>query len=106
MAKKDEFNQTRILADTFRRDMSHKTTMHEVMSLLNVIVPFKEGDPTMQGAPTKLVNGVVHVDTETLKTMFRAAVSQKNHDLVPDVLGLRTAAKNIIDDANQRDTLR
>ena len=96
MAKKEEFDKTASIGVDMARQFRMMDTLSTVMLSLNVAIPFDENNPDLRGAPTVLRDGRLFVDTATLGIHFRNAVAEKNHTLVPDVLGLQDAAKKVI----------
>lgn len=73
------------------------SNISQVNLALNVIIPMDVTNANHRGAPTILgEDGKIYIDTATLKQKFAEAVAVRDPSMVPDVLNLQVAVKNIL----------
>lgn len=96
MRERPDFKRTQEISLDIAKQIASMNAKSQVNLVLNVIVPMDPENQDHRGAPTIIRDGKIYIDTTTLKTLFNKAVDAREPSLVPDVLNLQQAVKNIL----------
>lgn len=97
MADRPDFKKTQEISLDLAQQIANMSNISQVNLALNVIIPMDVTNTNHRGAPTTLgADGKIYIDTATLKQLFAQAVDARDPSLVPDVLNLQMAVKNIL----------
>lgn len=109
MSKKEEFSKTISVASDISEKFRQMERLASIKLGLGLNIPFDPANEDLRGAPTKLVNGTLYIDTEALLKMLDEAYDARDANRMLPVLGLREALQNVLNaesPAQGHDTVR
>lgn len=96
MRERPDFKRTQELSLDIATQIGMMHDAREVAKALRLHVPLDAISASHHGVPKVSRDGVDYFDSEFLVDALCSAISQNNPSLVPDVLNLRQAVKNIL----------
>lgn len=109
MRDRPDFKQTQEISLDVATQIGMMNNAIEVAKLLRLHIPWDATNVNHHSVPKVSRDGVDEFDSEFLVEALCEAISQNNPSLVPDVLNLRQAVKNILNTkttvTRSRDTL-
>lgn len=95
--KNPEFNKTQPIERSLADQIPSMVRESQLLSALHLRVPYDGSDPNV---PTIASDGAVIIDMNALRDIVRHAITHEDTSMVPQIMGLPIAVRNIIS-ANQ-----